>query len=115
MRLVPLILLAACAPTRGDDDDSGACDTTLRICATYSGTASSGWGDVRTDGDDPAPLESALGEDGCVDVPVAEGDWEWRARHATDTCWSSWTSVSVPACETTTVEVELIEWCFDGR
>lgn len=112
-----LVTLAACAPTRGDDDDSAGCvdEATLRVCATYGGEPSAGTAVLRTGPGDDLPIEALLDSDGCADVRVAAGTWEWRARHATDTCESVFTEVDLPACEVTEVNVELIEWCFDGR
>lgn len=117
-RLLPIclvLLLTACPPVRGDDDDS-ACEGegTLVVCADYNGEGAEGSAWLRSGPEDDAPLESPL-SDGCVAFTVTPGSWEWRATHATDTCESSWESVSVPTCETVEVSVDLMEWCFDGR
>ncbi len=109
------LAMAACAPVRSDDDDSAcAGEGTLVVCADYGDAGAEGSGWLREGPEDTAPLESPLSE-GCVAFAVTPGSWEWRASHATDTCESPWESVSVPTCETVTVTVDLVQWCFDGR
>jgi len=106
--------LCACAPSRSNDDDSGAtCTTELRVCATYGESAAAGSANVRTDSA-AQPLSSPLGADGCVNITLDEGEYEWNAAHATDTCISAYEAVTVVACEVTEVSVDLVQWCFDG-
>lgn len=107
------LLLTACPPIRGDDDDSACTDGTLVVCATMSGEPAQGSAGLRSGPDDEAPLESPL-DNGCVTFTVTPGSWEWRASASQDTCQSAWEAVSVPTCETVEVSVDLIEWCFDG-
>ena len=71
-------MLLACAPVRSNDDDS-ACTTGLRVCATMGDAPSAGSAFLRAGSDDTAPLESPLGDDGCVTFSPAAGSWEWRA------------------------------------
>ena len=106
-------LVAGCPPSRSDDDDSAPCTTGLQICATYDGAPASGSATVR-----PEPggeqTEGPLAADGCTTFALAEGTWEWSARHSSDTCESVFEVATVTACAVTEVSVELIEWCFDG-
>jgi len=119
--LLPLLLLPllACPPARGDDDDSSGCgagdDGTLRVCATYGGSPSAGSASVRPELSDDTPLDAILGADGCVEISLAPGAWEWRAAHDSDTCVSVFEQVDVESCAVADVAVELIDWCFDGR
>lgn len=110
--LIPL--LAACPPTRGDDDDS-ACDTVLRVCATLGGPADQGTATIRQGPEDDAPLTGQLDAQGCVEFDVAAGDWEWRADAVVDTCASAFEPVTVATCQTEQVSVDLVQWCMDGR
>jgi len=106
-------MLLACAPVRSNDDDS-ACATGLRVCATMGDAPSAGSAFLRAGSDDTAPLESPLGDDGCVAFSPAAGSWEWRASDDSTSCVSAYEPVEVSACETVEVSVDLAQWCMDG-
>ena len=88
----------------------------LVVCATYYDDVAEGSVLVRTDPEDPAPLESLLDADGCTSIQLSSGPYEWSAQHLTDSCVSTYEPVTIGACEEVTeLSIELSAWCMDGR
>jgi hypothetical protein len=109
-----LILLAGCAPVRDDDDAS--CTTELRVCAHWgSVTDPVTDGFVRVRAADADSIETPVGTDGCAEMPLSEGLWEWQASNGAGDCVSSYEEIALEPCATVTQEVDLTQWCMDGR
>lgn len=113
------LLLAAC-PT-ADDDDGGACDAefgVLRVCLCWDEVDSEPVTDaavmVRTELDDPYPIEALIGPDGCTEVALEPGTWEWSARDSGLHCVSPFESALVPRCAVEERKVALMQWCVVG-
>ncbi len=123
--LVALLLAALVAgcPAPVDDDDDSAADCaaatgTLRVCVCWDEVdeepAAEALVAVRTELEDPFPVEALVGPDGCVEVDVAPGAWEWSARNSTMNCVSPFEPAVVAACRTEERKVYLMPWCVVG-
>ena len=113
--LVMLLSLCGCQPSVGDEDSCDADTGYLEVCATLFGDPAIGGAVIREDSTDTEPIEALFDATGCTTIRLEGGEYEWAAESSSSNCVSEFEEVSVSSCgETTSVTVELQEWCLLG-
>jgi hypothetical protein len=116
--LLPLLLAVTGCP---DDDDDRSCDSkagSLLVCICWDEEDDEPVTDalvmIRTELADPYPIDALVGPDGCTEVSLPAGEWEWSARTSGLHCVSPFEAATVTACETAERKVALMQWCMVG-
>jgi hypothetical protein len=87
----------------------------LVVCVTEAGTVPiDGTVEVRADDSDPDPITLILDEEGCASYSVP-GAWEVRGITSGGSCVSDWEAAEVVDCEESQLDIEVIDFCMDGR
>jgi hypothetical protein len=113
--LMMLLSLSGCQPSAGDEDPCAAEMGYLEVCATLFDEPATGGAVIREGSTDAEPIEALFDSTGCTTVRLDGGEYEWAAESSSANCFSDFEEVSVSSCgETTSVTVELQNWCLIG-
>jgi hypothetical protein len=115
-----LFLLLACEPDDPTDTSTEACvegEGELEVCVFLFADSETGvvGGHVEVRENEAATWIDALTDSsGCAQVSLAAGAWEVRASDANRSCVTPEQAVTIESCETTSLRIDVGDWCVDG-